>query len=144
MRSNKKYLLYLLIIIAFLSISLSACYVVPAKEATPGYEWRPVTLRATGAGVPPARAMNPAQARLMARRAAILDAQRNLLEQAYGVTITSNSTVRDFVLQSDTIRSRVEAYIKGARIVDERYLSDGSVEVDMEITLGYDFRRIFR
>ncbi len=79
----------------------------------------------------------------MAKRAAKMDALRNLLEQAYGVTISSSSSVRDFVLQNDSVRARVDAYIKGAKIVDERYLQDGSVEVDMEITLGYDFRKIF-
>ncbi len=130
-------------VIVLFALALAGCYVVPAKEATPRYEWTPITLRATGAGVPPPRAVNPAQARLMARRAAKLDALRNLLEQAYGVNITSRSSVRDFVLQSDSIRARVDAYIKGARIVDVRYLQDGSVEVEMEVVLGYDFRRIF-
>ncbi len=126
-----------------LMVALSGCYVVPAKESTPAYRWEPVKMSATGAGAPPRRAINPAQARLMTRRAAKVDAMRNLLEQAYGVNITSTSTVRDFVLQNDTIRSRVDAYIRGARVVDERYLEDGSVEVDMEVILGYDFRRIF-
>ncbi len=132
-----------LAILLLFVISISGCYVVPAKEATPAYEWQPVVLRATGAGVPPPRAINPAQARLMARRAAKVEGMRNLLEQAYGVNISSSSSVRDFVLQNDSIRARVDDYIRGARVVDERYLQDGSVETDLEITLGYDFRRIF-
>lgn len=136
---SRKSIAFLLLIV----IVLTGCYVVPAKEATPGYQWSPVTIRATGAGVPPPRAVNPAQARLMAERAAKVDALRNLLEQAYGVNISSASSVRDFVLQSDSIRARVDAYIRGAEVVDKRYLSDGTVEVDMEVTLGYDFRRIF-
>jgi hypothetical protein len=68
---------------------------------------------------------------------------RNLLEQAYGVTISSNTTVRDFITQSDTIRARVNAFIKGARVIDTRYLEDGSVQSEVEITLGYEFRRLF-
>ena len=132
-----------IVVLLLFAVALSGCYVVPAKEATPRYEWSPVTLRATGAGVPPQRAISPAQARLMAKRAAKIDAMRNLLEQAYGVNISSRSSVRDFVLQSDSVRARVDAYIRGAKIVDVRYLQDGSVEVDMEVTLGYDFRRIF-
>jgi hypothetical protein len=51
--------------------------------------------------------------------------------------------VRNFITENDTIRARVDAFIRGARIVDTRYLSDGSAEVEMEITLGYEFRRIF-
>ncbi|MEW6417300.1 MAG: LPP20 family lipoprotein [Nitrospirota bacterium] len=124
------------------TIVLGGCYVVPV-ETPPKVEWVPITIRATGSGAPPPSAINPAQARLMTERAAKLDAYRNLLEQAYGVNITSNSTVRDFVLQSDTIKARVEAFIKGAKILDTRHLSDGSVEVDMEMTLGYEFREMF-
>ena len=133
--------IFLFLLIAVI-IVLCGCYVVPV-ETPPKAEWVPITIRATGSGAPPPSAINPAQARLMTERAAKLDAYRNLLEQAYGVQITSNSTVRDFVLQSDTIRARVEAFIKGATVVDTRHLSDGSVEVDMEMTLGYEFRELF-
>ncbi|MDP2752987.1 MAG: LPP20 family lipoprotein [Nitrospirota bacterium] len=123
---------------------LVGCYVVPVKETLPPKtEWVPITIRATGSGAPPPSAISPAQARLMAERAAKLDGYRNLIEQAYGVNITSTSTVRDFILQSDTIRARVEAFIKGAKVVDTRHLSDGSVEVEMELTLGYEFRQMF-
>ena len=133
------------LIIALVLIALGAgCYVQqvpPAPE--PRAEWVPVKISAKGAGAPPATAVNQAQARLMAERAAKVDAMRNLLEQAYGVTISSNTTVRNFITENDTIRARVDAFIRGAKVVDTRYLNDGSVEVEMEITLGYEFRRIF-
>lgn len=128
---------------------VSGCYIMPAQQLapepapSPQGEWAPIIIRATGGGAPPEKAINPAQARLMAERAAKLDAYRNLLEQAYGVNISSKSTVRNFALQNDVIRSRVEAYIRGAKIIDTRHLDDGGVEVEMEVTLGYDFRRIF-
>ncbi len=126
----------------FSILILMGCYVVPVQP-TPTVEWVPVKLTAKGSGAPPLKAMNPAQARLMTERSAKLDALRNLLEQAYGVNITSTSTVRDFITQNDTIRSRVDAFIRGAKVVDTRYLDDGSVEVEMELVLGYEFRRIF-
>jgi hypothetical protein len=134
----------------FLTLGLlfmvSGCYIVPAPQPTappPQGEWAPITIRATGGGAPPGRATNPAQARLMAERAAKMDAYRNLLEQAYGVNISSSSTVRNFITQNDVIRSRVEAYIRGAKVIDTRMLDDGGVEVEMEVVLGQDFRRIF-
>ncbi len=128
----------------FLIVFLTGCYVVPVQPTPePIAEWVPVKLIAKGGGAPPARAVNQAQARLMTERAAKVDAMRNLLEEAYGVTIRSNTTVRDFITENDTIRARVNAYIRGARVIDTRYLDDGSVEVEMEITLGYNFRRIF-
>ena len=133
------------LILAVLLISfLTGCYVVPVQPTPrPTAEWVPIKLTAKGGGAPPARAVNQAQARLMTERAAKVDAMRNLLEEAYGVTIRSTTTVRDFITENDTIRARVDAYIRGARVIDTRYLDDGSVEVEMEITLGYDFRRIF-
>lgn len=128
----------------FLISFLTGCYVVPVQPTPePRAEWVPIKLIAKGGGAPPAKAVNQAQARLMTERAAKVDAMRNLLEQAYGVTITSTTTVRDFITQNDTIRARVNAYIRGARIIDTRYLEDGSVEMEMEVTLGYEFRRIF-
>ncbi len=134
------------LILAVLAVVAAAgCYVqqVPPPPPDQGAEWVPIKLSAKGAGAPPATALNPAQARLMAERAAKVDAMRNLLEEAYGVTISSHTTVRNFVTENDTIRARVDAYLKGAKVVDTRYLSDGSAEVEMEITLGYEFRRIF-
>ncbi len=128
------------ILAVFSILVLTGCYVVPVQ---PTAEWVPIKLTAKGGGAPPAKAINQAQARLMTERAAKLDAYRNLLEEAYGVAIQSNTSVKDFVTQSDTIRARVEAYIKGAKVVDTRYLDDGSAEVEMEIVLGYEFRRIF-
>jgi hypothetical protein len=128
----------------FFVMAAAGCYVqqVPPTPE-PKAEWVPVKISAKGAGAPPATAVNQAQARLMAERAAKVDAMRNLLEQAYGVTISSSTTVRNFVTENDTIRARVDAFIRGAKVVDTRYLNDGSVEVEMEITLGDEFRRIF-
>jgi hypothetical protein len=135
-------------VVLFVLILILGCHHnVPEQqniESTTQTQWDPITLRATGGGAPPDKSINPAQARLMTERAAKLDAYRNLLESAYGVAIRSNSNVRDFVLKNDTIRSRVEAYIRGAKVIDTRYHNDGGVEVDMEVTLGYEFRQIFR
>lgn len=105
--------------------------------------WGPVLLKATGSGIPPPTAVNPPQARLMALRAAKVEAMRNLLEQAQGVTIISDTRIQDFVTKSDLIKARVDAFIKGAWVSEERELADGTMEVDMEIALGIGFRRMF-
>jgi hypothetical protein len=126
--------------------------VAPPPVAQPAYTPPPppppivrqeVKLRAKGAGAPPARAASAAQAKLMAERASKVDAYRNLLEQAYGLQVTGVTSVRDFVTQSDSIRTQVDAFIRGAKVVDTRLLDDGSVETDMEITLGKEFWALF-
>ena len=115
----------------------------PPPPPPPPIARQEVTLRAKGAGAPPARAANAAQARLMAERAAKVDGYRNLLEQAYGLQVTGSTTVRDFVTQSDTVRTQLDAFIRGAKVSDTRVLDDGSVETEMEITVGKEFWVLF-
>jgi hypothetical protein len=44
--------------------------------------------------------------------------------------------VKDFVTESDTVRLRVSALIKATPAGPERYLSDGSVEVDLAMSMN--------
>lgn len=115
----------------------------PPPPPPPPIVRQEVTLRAKGAGAPPTRAVNAAQARLMAERAAKVDGYRNLLEQTYGLQVVGSTTVRDFVTQSDTIRTQLDAFIRGAKVVDTRLLDDGSAEVEMEVSLGKEFWALF-
>ena len=65
---------------------------------------------ATGLGaVDTAQARNRIQAKLLARRAAFVDAQRNLLEVVEGVRMTSGTTVRDAQFESNIIANRVKS-----------------------------------
>ena len=91
-------------------------------------------IRAKGSGLEPNDPNIPqAEKALLAKRAAKLDALRNLAEQLYGVKITSDSYVRDFVLQSDEIKSKVNSFIQGARVISEEQMPDGSYQVEVEL-----------
>lgn len=102
------------------------------SESAPAWASRGVV--ATGVGVPPDDAEGT-EARLMAVRAAKIDALRNLAEMVYGVKIDAVTTIRDFVTEHDEVSADVEAFLRGAEVTDTRYLSDGSVEVDVGIDL---------
>lgn len=115
----------------------------PPPPPLPPIMRQEVTLRAKGAGAPPTKASSAAQARLMAERAAKVDGYRNLLEQTYGLQVVGTTSVRDFITQSDSVRTQVDAFIRGAKVVDTHILDDGSVETDMEITLGKEFWVLF-
>lgn len=80
---------------------------------------------------------NLAQARPLARRAAVADAQRNLLEITKGVKIDSRTTVENFMVSEDIIKSHVEGVVKGARIVKESYEKhpDGSMGATVEMSI---------
>lgn len=97
--------------------------------------WSANVIRAVGSGAPNSDAPNVAVARLGAERAAKMDAMRNMLETVKGVHIDSQTTVVNFTTQSDVISSRVEGIVKGARVVKTRYLSDGGVEVIVEMPI---------
>jgi len=80
-------------------------------------------------------AANAAQARAMAERAAQVVAYRNLLEAVKGVRVDSTTTVENFMVSSDIIRTEVSGIIQGATVMDKKYMSDGSVEVTVGMKL---------
>lgn len=71
--------------------------------------------------------------KIQAKRAAEIDAYRKLAERVLGMEISSQTHVKDFVLQSDIIRARVAQLIKSAKPIAIRYLPDDSCEVDMQM-----------
>lgn len=89
-----------------------------------------------GVGSPPERLLGRPNARPMALRAARMDAYRNLLEIVKGVRVDSSTVVRDFMTESDEIRSSVEGVIRNFNVVNQDYLSDGTVEVTVRMSLG--------
>lgn len=71
-------------------------------------------------------------------RAAKVDAIRNLAEIIYGVQVDSETTVNNFVLESDVIKTEVTGFIQGAEVVSEKEMSDGSCEVVIAIGMVGD------
>jgi hypothetical protein len=102
-------------------------------------DWGTGIIHAKGTGVIDPNNPNEAQARLMAQRAAIIVAQRNLLETAKGVRVTSETVVENYMAKSDLIYTRVDGVVKGAKLIGEpRYDKEqGIVEVELMISL-YD------
>ena len=97
-------------------------------------QWNEGRITAEGFGTPPANAYG-AKANIMARRAAIVDAQRNLAEQVNGVQVDAETTVENFVINSDIVKTKVSALIKGAIVVEEHAMPDGSYRVVMSMPL---------
>jgi hypothetical protein len=122
-----------------LFIGLSSAATLFAQDATKGgINWVEGYVSATGNGT--SDRPSAAQARLLARRAAVVDAHRNLLEIIKGVKVDSQTTVENFMVTQDIIRTNVSGVVRGARIVKESVEKqpDGSflATVEMQICIN--------
>ncbi len=110
----------------------------PVKQpvvTAPENRWYDMDVTAVGNGAPPANAINESQAKNMAKRAAKMDALRNLAETVKGVQVDSKTKVVDFMTQSDEINSRVNMFIQGSQVLEEKQLDDGTYEVKVGMNL---------
>lgn len=92
-------------------------------------------VKAKGYGAPPANAGTPAQARLMARGAAIADALRTLAMTVSSIQVTASTTVKNYQLESDIVSTRLSALLQSPRIVEEGFERDGTAHVTVELPL---------
>jgi len=86
-------------------------------------DWLGRSISATGQGTDPN--ITTAQGKLKAARAAELDAKRKLAEQIYGLSISSDTTVRDSVTEHDEITTQVDAVL--SRSIVGRYEIQGDM-----------------
>lgn len=119
-------------ILMFCITILFVCGVAFAENST---DWDSSSITAEGFGAAPANARNPGQARALARRAAIVDAYRNLGEFTSGVRVDSETLVQDMIVESDVIKTKMSALIKGAVVISEAANPEGSYQVTMKIPL---------
>lgn len=96
-----------------------------------------ITIRVTGEGVAPSFAISPAQAYILAKRAATADAYRLIAERVKGVVIEGKDSVKNMVIEKSTIAAHVQAMIRNASVTDITF-KDGLCEVEMEIRIYYN------
>jgi hypothetical protein len=112
-----------------------------APPATASIPRTPITVRVAGHGtVRPDSGYTVSQMKLMAQRAARLDAYRLLTEHIYGLKLFGTTSVSAMVVQNDAIRSYVSGFIRGAREISTTRMDDDfTYETVLEIKLDYDF-----
>ncbi|MFZ5569985.1 MAG: LPP20 family lipoprotein [Thermodesulfobacteriota bacterium] len=104
--------------------------------------WSSNIVSAVGIGAPPEWSYGKPQARPMAITAARIVAYRNLMEVVKGIQLQSSTTVENFMLTDDTVRTQVNGMIQGARVTKTEYFEDGTVEVTVEMNLGGGFAQL--
>lgn len=85
-------------------------------------------------GAQPGKTLN--ERRLMAMRAARMEAMRDLTEQIHGLQMNSDTTLRDSVIRSDNLRAVVDGEIRGAKTV--RIVPKGSDSFQVILALDPD------
>jgi hypothetical protein len=139
---------------SFLALAIAALFIIPVSVygveykqlfepiANGGINWTTGIIQAKGMGVPPEKYYGKPNARPMAIRAAKRDAMRSLLEVTKGVRIDSSTTVQNFAVTNDVIIAKVYGLVKGAQVVDTQYMSDGTVEVTMHMSIYGAFAQV--
>jgi len=93
-------------------------------------------ISAQGFGTADGNVFKGSRGKMMARRAAVVDAQRNLLETINGVRITAGTTVKDLTLESDVIGNRVKGMLQGAFKTKENIFDEeGTFVAEVELTV---------
>lgn len=97
--------------------------------------WNDEVISVDGYGSPPQNPVNPAQANILARRAAVIDGYRNLLEQIKGISLDAETTVQDAMVTSDIIKTNVTGFVKGAKIAKENWTPEGAYHVVLQVRM---------
>jgi hypothetical protein len=74
--------------------------------------------------------------RLLAIRAAKLDAYRNLAEEINGTRLRGHTSVKDAVVESDSYRAYVDAIVRGAHLISVTPKGEGVYEAEVELRLS--------
>ncbi len=96
-----------------------------------------------GEGIAPQNTVSPAQARALAKRAAVADAYRQIAEKLYGVQINAKDTIRNAALHDSRIVAQVSGLVRDASITEYTF-KDGLFMVRMELKMdGNRWQEIF-
>jgi|TARA_B110000263_G_scaffold243378_1_gene250016 hypothetical protein len=108
------------------AVSLVGCnYYIPYSDEFDGYSLaQGGVIEATGYSVIQSHSGSEPQQRLMAIKAARLDAFRQLAEVVYGTYIDSETTISELTIEDDVFRARVEGVIYGAELIKIEPISD--------------------
>ena len=98
-----------------------------------------VRVEAIGYGAPPKKYYPEYQRRLMAMRAAKIDAYRALAETINGLRIWGGTTLGDMSIKSDNYRVFLNSYVRGAKVEKVKERQDGNYEAYVSTIVDQSF-----
>ncbi len=134
---NKPAVMILTVMLIFL-FPITGHAASPTREQITEYgfiDWLNQKVYATGIGIVPQDKENPTQAKSLAYRAAVVVAQRNLLEVIKGVHIDSQTVLGKRVVTNDIIISKIEGIVTFSQMESSRVLENNAVSVTLSMPL---------
>ena len=132
MSTNRMIITALFVLIT--SVMVWAQGVTEAVGQSGVVDWSSQIIHSTGIGAVNPN-LPPTAQRAGAIQAAKSDALRNLLSTVQGISLDSETTVRNFMLENDVINTKVRGVVRGYTVVDTKYMSSGDIEVIIEVPL---------
>jgi len=100
-----------------------------------GVDWASGRIRATGIGMPPPNAPSATVGRELAKRAALADAQRNMLKIIEQIRLNTDQTIKNS-MGNPQQAGRIQGFLQGYTVVSERELDGGKYEIIIELPLN--------
>jgi len=102
--------------------------------------WSAGIFKSGGVGAPPAKSEKKSSEELQqALNHARTRALKNMLEIVLGTRVNSFGSVGSIASADDIIMAKVETLVKGAKAIKQEYLSDGTVEVTLQMNMHGGF-----
>jgi hypothetical protein len=114
------------------ALPVTAAPAAPAPEATPAVA-QPRLIGRGFAQVSGQPGRTLGEKRLLAMRAARLEAARDLAEQVHGIRLGSDTLVRDAVVQDDRLAASLAITLRGARTLSIQPRGEDGYEVTMAL-----------
>ena len=138
---NKK---HLSIIVGLFILVLISAVAFASGGGSSQVDWQNKTIEATGVGLPPANANTAAQSKILARRAAIVDAYRSLTETTQGIQVDSDATIENLTVTNDTIKTNLQTYLDYYRIltdavnIKDAFIINIGLEFEISVLSNYN------
>jgi hypothetical protein len=130
-----RFLVAIAVLIALIALPCLAQDVTQQVGIAGSIDWSNQILRSTGIGSPNPNMPETAQ-RAGALEAAKRVALRNLLETVKGMSLDSETTVRNFMTENDVIVTKVSGVLRNFSVVETKYMSTGDIEVTIEMPMS--------
>lgn len=103
-------------------------------SAIEGVDWAAGKIRATGIGLPPPGARSHTVSREMARRAALADVERKLLQAVAEIKLGPDAGLKSRMREKNFSR-KIEGFIRQYKVAGEREVEGGKIEMSVELPL---------